>query len=1079
MSFFWRLRSTSETRVGTRLGIAALAFALTASLIFGPEVCAPIYASGRPQQPDQDQDVQRDETMPALHPPSPKKPKKAPPNPVMAQKDSYPASKADQKKGKDEYKLGQKAEEDHDWPAAFEAFSDAVNFDPSVVEYGVHQAVAKGHIVQMRIDAAEKAAVAGDLTAALRSLREARELDPSNQILAERLAQMDALRPKAGVQQVAERQLAQPVQLDHLSGPQNLQIRSQTQGAYEEIARKFGVEVAFDIDLRQVPVRFELNDVDFVTAMRVLGEATGTFWRPLTSHLFFVAQDTAQKRKDYEVSIAQTVLLPNSDSNDQMTEITRLIREIAGVTRTQLDAKSRTITMRASPQALATAMAIIDDLEKPAPELVLEIEVLEVDKNHQRDLGIVGPQTAQIYSIPSNVARELTDGTTSITTIITQIFGTSTLPAFLAFGGGLTTFLYTLPNVALNFSDFLSTVRSGRKMLLRAEDGKPATFFIGERVPVSLAQYSSSLGSSAETSVVSGGSPTNLSVSFLGTGANPDYVATADLNGNGSQDVIVANFTDATLSIFLGVGDGTFNLPTTVGVGAGPVWISTGNFHQNIGTDAPTNVDIVVANQNANTLSLLLGNGDGTFQTPRTVATGNLPSSIAVADFNGDGISDLAVVNQGDNTIGIYIGNGDGTFRTPSLIPTGSKPTSIVAAPLNPSSNAIIDLAITNSAENTLETFFGVGDGTFFSGIKYATGVTPVFVASADVNSDQILDLIVADSGTVATSNNPVINSVSVFIGNGDGTFGNSTALRFDYPAGTNPTSIAIADFNADGLPDMAVAAQGDNALAILIGTGGGTFAPPIELPLQAGPDSAATADFNNDGLPDVAVTNFGSNSVSIVLDSEALFGVGTGGAGTQFPNAEYLDIGLKVKATPRVHPSDEVSLQLEFTLSSLAGTMLNNIPVVNNQEIHQSVRMRIDEPTVVAGYISPQTTTSVNGEPGVSQIPIAGAATTTQTQYTQLLVMITPRVVEFSPHKEHVIYAGRGQLQGVGAGGPTIQERRGQFVPPQPQPQPPPQPEPAPPQQPAAAAPAQQEPPPQQPAPQPENTPPANNPPD
>jgi Bacterial type II and III secretion system protein/FG-GAP-like repeat len=446
------------------------------------------------------------------------------------------------------------------------------------------------------------------------------------------------------------------------------------------------------------------------------------------------------------------------------------------------------------------------------------------------------------------------------------------------------------------------------------------------------------------------------------------------------------------------------------------------------------------------------------------------------------------VVNQGDNTIGIYIGNGDGTFQTPTLIATGSKPTSIIAGALNSNSNTIIDLAITNAGENTLETFFGKGDGTFFNGIKYATGVTPVFVASADVNGDEILDLIVADSGTVATANNAVINSVSVFIGNGDGTFGTATAGRFDYPAGTNPTSIAIADFNGDGLPDMAVTAQGDNALAVLIGTGGGTFSPPIELPLQNSPDSAATADFNGDGLPDVAVSNFGSNSAAIVLDSAALFGASTGGAGTQFPNAEYIDIGLKVKATPRVHPNAEVSLQLEFTLSSLAGTMLNNIPVVENQEIHQSVRMKIDEPTVVAGYISPQTTTSLNGEPGVNQIPVLGGSTTTQTAYTQLVVMITPRLVEFSPHKEHVIYAGRGQLQGVGSGGPTIQERRGQFAPPQPPPQPeqapPPQPAAATPEQPAGAAPAQQAPP-QQPAPQPQpqpdnaNPPPTTTPPD
>jgi Bacterial type II and III secretion system protein/FG-GAP-like repeat len=1076
MLAFRHLENNSEHPDGGRRRRTAMILAGALLLATALVNCAPGYALEIPL-PQED--------APPYPVPAPKKTTPPPTNPALAP-NSAPASKADQKKAKEAYKKGLQSEAAGDWQVAFDDYSAAVDFDANVTQYGLHQAIARGRVVGLKIDAAEKAAVSGDLTTALHALREARELDPSNKVLAERLVQMEALRPNRGPQPAPDRQFAQPVQLDHLLGKQSLLLQGQTQSAYQQIAKQFGVEVAFDVDLRQVPVHVELKDVDFVTAMRIMGEATGTFWRPLTAHLFFVAQDTAQKRKDYDVSIARTVMLPNAVTQEQMTEITRLIREIAGITRTDLDSRTRTITMRASPQAMAVATGIIDDLEKPAPELILEIEVIEVDKDHERNLGIVGPQSAHIFSIPTNVVSELTNGTTSFATIITQVFGSSSLPAFLAFGGGLTTYLYTIPDAVLNFSNFLSTVRAGRRMLLRAEDGHAATFFLGQRFPVSLAQFSSSLGSSAGTSIVSSGgslSASDLGISFLSSGNGPDFVATADLNGDGFQDVIAANFTDGTLSIFLGVGDGTFDIPTTVGVGAGPAWIVTGNFHQNSTTDSSTNVDLIVANQNANTLSVLLGNGNGTFQAPATIPTGNLPSSIAVADFNNDGISDLAVVNQGDNTIGIYLGNGDGTFKAPTLIPTGSKPTSIVAAAFNSSSNAIIDLAVTNSADNTLEIFIGDGKGGFTKSATYATGVTPVFVASADLNNDQILDLVVADSGTVPTSTNSVINSVSLFLGNGDGTFGTTTAPRFDFPAGTNPTSIAIADFNSDGIPDMAVTAQGDNSLAVLIGTGGGTFGPVFELPLQASPNSVATADFNGDGLPDVAVSNFGSNSVAIVLDSAALFGASTGQEGTQFPNAEYIDIGLKVKATPRVHPNNEVSLQLEYTLSSLEGQNVNNIPIVNNQEIHQTVRLQVDQPTFVAGYVSPQHTISANGEPGLNYIPIAGASTDAQNQFTQLLIMITPRLVDFSPHKEHLIYAGRGQLQGSGALGPTIQERRAQFAPP-PQPEPTPQQQPAPPPQappaqtnePAAPPPAEQAPPPQQQAP-PENNPPQSQP--
>jgi hypothetical protein len=310
--------------------------------------------------------------------------------------------------------------------------------------------------------------------------------------------------------------------------------------------------------------------------------------------------------------------------------------------------------------------------------------------------------------------------------------------------------------------------------------------------------------------------------------------------------------------------------------------------------------------------------------------------------------------------------------------------------------------------------------------------VTPVYVTSADLDVDGILDLAVADSGAATTANS-VGNSVSVFLGNGDGTFIKPGSSRLDFPAGSNPTSIVVADFNDDGLPDLVVTASGDDAFGLLLGSGGGLFDLPIEVPVGTTPDSVASADFNGDGLPDLAISNFGSNTASIILDSSSLIGLLSGNAvGTQFPNAEYIDIGLKVKATPRIHQNDEVSLQFEFTLSSLAGSNLNSIPVVNNQEIHQTVRVKADETVALAGYISPQHSTSLNGTPGIGDLPlngIVGGTTMITNSNTELLILVTPRMVDREPRKNHAIYAGRGQISGPGALGPTQQERRGGFT--------------------------------------------------
>jgi hypothetical protein len=999
----------------------------------------------------------------------------------LEQQLAAPPRKEDVKKGKQACKQGLKVEQAGDWRAAYDAYSDAVDWDPSNKDYLIHQAVAKGHVVQMKVDLAERQAVSGQLPDALHTLRQARELDPTNKTIRERLIELEALDPTRAKEVASGPELEPQVLLDHRPGTQSFHFRGRTQSAYQEVAQKFGVEVAFDVDLHELPIRIDLGDVDFATVMRVLGEATGTFWRPLTKHLFFVAQDTPQKHKDYDISIVRTVLLSNSETTEQMTEVMRLVREVAGITRTDLDSRSRTLTMRASPQAIAVATDILDDLEQPGGELILDIEVLEVDRMNGLDLGFTPPQSAQVYSIPSNAAQLVQQGgAAALSGLLQQVFGSSSsIPPLVAFGGGSSTFLATLPGAAANFSTFLSTVRAGRRVLLRAEDGQPATFFVGERYPVSLAQYSSSLVGGAKNTATGtqlvAGTPTSssLPISTLPTGTNPDFVATADVNNDNFQDVLVANFTDGTLSIFLGEGLGIFQAPLTVTVGKGPTWIATGNFNSK--TNSTGVVDLAVANQTDNTVSILLGNGDGTFtnapSSPLVLPSGSSPTSIAVADFNKDGFPDLAIVNKGADTVSIFLGNGDGTFKAGSTIVTGSTPTSIVAAAFNPSNPTLIDLAVTNSADNTLEIFIGNGDGAFQKGFTYSTGVTPLYIATADLNADGILDLAVADSGAPISSNT-VGNSVSIFLGNGDGTFILPGSTRLDFPAGTNPTSLVIADFNSDGIPDIVTTATGDDSFALLLGVGGGAFSAPIEVPVGDTPDSVATADFNGDGLPDLAITNYGSNTVSIILDSSSLISLLSGsGVGTQFPGVQYIDIGLKVKATPRVHPNGEVTLQFEFTLSSLAGNSLNNIPVVNNQEIHQTVRVRTDQTAALAGYLSPQRTSSENGTPGLGELPlngIIGGVTNFQYSDTELLILVTPRMAEFATaHKDHVIYAGRGQLSGTGSLGPTIQERRGGFQP---------NPEPG---QPAATPPEQQQPAPQQqPPPEQQPPPPANTPP-
>jgi hypothetical protein len=279
------------------------------------------------------------------------------------------------------------------------------------------------------------------------------------------------------------------------------------------------------------------------------------------------------------------------------------------------------------------------------------------------------------------------------------------------------------------------------------------------------------------------------------------------------------------------------------------------------------------------------------------------------------------------------------------------------------------------------------------------------------------------------------------------------------FAAGNGPKSIAVADFNIDGHPDLVVADQNDNAVSLLLGLGGGQFGANFELAVGTDPVSILSADFNGDNKPDVAVANQGSNTASVILNTST-FGQANPLSETPFPGVQYLDIGVKVKATPRVHPGEEVTLHLQFEISSLTAQSFNTIPVIANQSIDQFVRVKQDETTAIAGILQPQETLTISGTPGIADVPgigFLGGTRNYQNQDSELLILVTPRTVELAPRKDHVIYAGRGSLD---RGGTFISTRPGREGEPFPQPnvpptvtpppqQPPPQPPPLPPQPP------------------------------
>ena len=927
-------------------------------------------------------------------------------------------------KAAEAYARGKKAEKNNNWAGAFAAYSEAAKDDSGNPEYLQRREIARSQVVNEAVDRAERDALSGQMARAREELNGALALDPTDQIVRERLAQLP---PDAT--EALHQLMVQPggmIRLEPLTGKRDFKFDGDSLGAYEEVARQFGVEASFDVDLVPRPVRLHLDGVDFVTAMQALGDMTGTFWRPLTTRLFFVAADTPEKRRQFDASVVRTVQLPASVTPTDMTEMLRIVRTIAGINRADLNASSREITLRATPQAVSVASQLLDQLEQPQGEMVLEMEVLEVDRTAARQLGITPPESATAFSLSPQQLQTAEQSAQGLISVIQQLFGSlggtsgltasqiaslvgsgqlgigSLIPPLVAFGGGKTTFLATLPGAAASFAETLNLVRAGRRILLRAENDKPLTFFVGERVPITLATFSSSLGTSHFVSTAT----SNLFPrTDTPTGADPMAVAAADFNGDGNGDLATANHGDNTVSILLGKGDGTFTIGTPLATGKGPVAIVSADFN------GDGHSDLAVVNQTDNTVSIFLGNGDGTFTAGSVLATGSNPVAIATADFNSDGHADLAVVNQGTasapgNSVSIFLGNGDGTFTPGSTLTTGATPSAIVAAAMVNGSN-VVDLAVTNQGDNTVSVFLGKGDGTFTLKSTLATGKAPdaIVADSFDSSANSNIDLAVA---------NQTDNTVSIFLGNGDGTFGAAT----NFTTGTTPVALAAADFNIDGFPDLAVSNQGPSTVSIFIGNGDGSFATRLDLGTGSGPAGLVATTLTSNGRPDLAIADSLANTVTVLLNN-ASFTTPTGGIPLNlFPNAEYQDVGLKIKATPHMSLNGEVTIEMNFELRSLTGDSVNGIPVISDQSVEQTVRVKDAETTALAGMLETQQMNVITGTPGLAVLGPAGLLTSKhnkQEDTTELLILVTPRIVRIGPSVGKPIYAGRAPV-GSGA---------------------------------------------------------------
>ena len=331
---------------------------------------------------------------------------------------------------------------------------------------------------------------------------------------------------------------------------------------------------------------------------------------------------------------------------------------------------------------------------------------------------------------------------------------------------------------------------------------------------------------------------------------NPFWVTAADVNGDGSIDLISASFTGNVLTVLTNNGSGGFTLASTLPVGYNTVSIVAADF------DGDSKPDLACANYGDNTLSVLTNSGGGNFTLSATLNVGNNPHSVAAADVNGDGKMDLICANFSGNNLSVLTNDGTGKFVLASNPTVGNAPFCVIAADVN--GDGKMDLITANYGDNTLTVLTNNGNGGFVLSSTLFAGSNPVDVKAVDVNNDGKIDLICVNTHG---------NSLTVFTNDGKGEFVVSATL----PVGNVPVSVAATDLSNDGSVDLVCANSYDSTLTVLTNKGNGNFASAIMLNVgipPSYPSCVTSGDVNGDGRIDLISANFNDNNLTILTNS-------------------------------------------------------------------------------------------------------------------------------------------------------------------------------------------------------------------
>ncbi len=444
-------------------------------------------------------------------------------------------------KGNPDFAEGKKAEALQDYDTALAAYNRALKADPNNSLYKIRADQLRFEAAQAHLEQGQRIREKGDLQMALAEFRKAQEIDPSNAAAAQEVqntlalisakeateATPNALPPSSAGQ---EPLMTGPPELKPLStAPIDLKMVNDSKSIFETIAKLAGVTVIFDPDYTSHRIPFEVTNVTLGQALNIAAMESKAYWKPVTSNIIFVTNDQTQKRHDYEPEVVRTFYLGNTLEPNDLTEITTGLRTLFDLRHVQQINAQNAIIIRDTPDKIALAAKVIDDIDKAKPEVILQVAVLTANRDRTRDLGISPGTSASLTFSPPATSTSSSSTTTSSTSIaLNELKHLSTAD-----------YQITLPSATANALLTDSKTRIIQNPEIRDVDGQEAKLKIGERVPVATGSFQAGVGVGTTSGAGIVNPLVNTQFTYLDVGVNVNVTPRVHPNGDVSMKLTI------------------------------------------------------------------------------------------------------------------------------------------------------------------------------------------------------------------------------------------------------------------------------------------------------------------------------------------------------------------------------------------------------------------------------------------------------------------------------------------------------------------------------------------------------------